>query len=187
MRIRDLVGVALRSRVAVQLDQPSGVWKALVGEPLDDDDLRNVDEAAWSVVRQLEERLRLERGAHARDRQRVVRGEALHHAHRLALSPVEFAALFGPDAATAASAAATRSSPPAARRNKFAAAASSKVLDWTSHRAHSRKTAAPDGAGAPAYFAELDLLLEDDALLVRAGLHTPVSYTHLTLPTNREV
>ncbi len=39
---------------------------------------------------------------------RVVRSEALHHAHRLALSPVEFAALFVPDAATAASAAATR-------------------------------------------------------------------------------
>lgn len=37
---------------------------------------------------------------------RVVRGEALHHAHRLALSPVEFAALFVPDAATTATSAA---------------------------------------------------------------------------------
>jgi hypothetical protein len=33
---------------------------------------------------------------------RVVRGEALHHAHRLALSPMEFAALFVPDTASVA-------------------------------------------------------------------------------------
>ena len=39
---------------------------------------------------------------------RVVRGEALHHAHRLALSPMEFAALFVPDAASASAAASAR-------------------------------------------------------------------------------
>jgi hypothetical protein len=38
---------------------------------------------------------------------RVVRGEALHHAHRLALNPLEFAALFVPDAVVRANAAAS--------------------------------------------------------------------------------
>ena len=50
--IGQLVGMALRSRITTKFRFPPIVWKAMVGEKSVVDDLRDFDEAAFSVVKQ---------------------------------------------------------------------------------------------------------------------------------------
>ncbi|GMI41280.1 hypothetical protein TeGR_g2351, partial [Tetraparma gracilis] len=51
--VGQIIGIALRSRICTKFRFPSLVWKALVGESVDVEDLRAYDEAAFSVINEV--------------------------------------------------------------------------------------------------------------------------------------
>lgn len=48
-----LIGIAIRSRITLDLSFPSFVWKTIVGEKLTEKDLASFDQSAWDFVKQL--------------------------------------------------------------------------------------------------------------------------------------
>lgn len=53
-----LLGVAVRSRVSTRFKFPSIIWKAIVGEPLLEGDLANVDSGVYAFVRKTRQLLK---------------------------------------------------------------------------------------------------------------------------------